>query len=95
MFHSQQTISIDIPPFIGSDHWPISLSWEITLNTRPNPFQFENFWMKNLDFLQNIELWWQERKKLYGMKMYQVQQKLKYVRMRINKWNKEFFGNIF
>jgi hypothetical protein len=32
---------------------------------------------------------------LYGTKMFQFQQRLKHLKAKLKKWNKEFFGNIF
>jgi hypothetical protein len=82
-------------PFYGSDHWPICLTWEENLAPHPKPFCFEKFWMDHQDFMQNIETWWVENPNLYGTKMYQFQQKLKHIKLKIKKWNKEVFGNIF
>jgi hypothetical protein len=51
--------------------------------------------MDHPNFMQNIEKWWSKKPDLYGTKMYQFQQRLKHVKLRIKIWNKEVFGNIF
>jgi hypothetical protein len=53
------------------------------------------FWLDHPYFLSNLAVWWKGPKYLHGTKMFQFQQRLKYVRMCIRKWNKEVFGNIF
>jgi hypothetical protein len=41
-----------------------------------------------------MSIWWNNQPNLYGTKMYQFQQRLKYTKTCIKKWNKEVFGNI-
>ena len=38
--------------------------------------------------------WWQSCPQTEGSPMYIFQQKLKYIKERIKKWNKDSFGNI-
>jgi len=95
LFRSHQAIATKFLPFFGSDHWLAILTWEETLAPCPQPFHMENLWMEHQDFFPNIESWWGELPNLYGKKMFQFQQRLKHVKLQLNKWNKEVFGNIF
>jgi hypothetical protein len=45
--------------------------------------------------LDNIKLWWQETQNIQGIPMYHFQQRLKYIKAKLKKWNKEVFGDIF
>jgi hypothetical protein len=60
LFQAQQAIYMEVLPFFGSDHWPISLSWEDTIVPCPRPFHMENLWMYHQYFMPNIETWWGE-----------------------------------
>jgi hypothetical protein len=39
-------------------------------------------------------MWWNNQPNLHGTQMYKFQQRLKYTKACIKKWNKEVFGNI-
>ena len=82
-------------PANGSDHWPISLHWDGTGSPRGKPFRFESFWMEHKDFKDLVGQWWQEFVPPPGTIMYRFQQKLKSLKLKIFKWNREEFRNIF
>ena len=82
-------------PAIGSHHWPICLEWEnVGVNPR-RPFIFEKFWLLQPDFHEKLKEWWERSPPIIGTRMYQFQQKLKFLKGHIKKWNKESFNNIF
>ena len=60
------------------------------------PFHFESFWLRDPEFLNRVKNWWQESKR--GMegrnKIHTFQIRLKYIKGKIKKWNREEFGNI-
>ena len=78
----------------GSDHWPISLEWGNTRIFIKRPFRFEKFWLQHKDIQELMKEWWQSCPQTEGSSMYIFQQKLKYIKERIKKWNKDSFGNI-
>ena len=78
----------------GSDHWPICLEWGNTGIFIKHPFRFENFWLQHKDIRELMKEWWRNCPPTDGSLMYIFQQKLKYVKGRIKKWNKDSFGNI-
>lgn len=99
---SEHIIGLDIfyeasiIPIIGSDHWPIKL--EIALNNpiKKSSFWFESFWLRSPDFLDKVRSWWHDSKsgKEGRSKMHSFQLRLKEIKSKIKKWNKEEFGNI-
>lgn len=78
----------------GSDHWPICLEWGNTGIFIKRPFRFENFWFQHKDIWELMKEWWQSCPLIEGSPMYTFQQKLKYIKERIKKWNKDSFSNI-
>jgi hypothetical protein len=95
MFHLQQTISIDILPFNGSDHWPIVLSWEGRLKPCQRPFRFERFRWSTQNFYQILQPGGGKDLIYMGLRCIRCKQKLKHGKTKIRKWKKEVFGNIF
>jgi hypothetical protein len=93
-FQSIQGLVAEIIPSYGSDHWPILVSWESYSTHRPKPFIFEKLWLRNPYFLPMMSIWWNSQPNIHGTQMYQFQQRLKYTKACIRKWNKEVFGNI-
>ena len=51
--------------------------------------------MLQLEFLENIKKWRAEIPPIKGTIMYQFQQKLKLLKEKLKKWNKDSFRNIF
>lgn len=79
---------------MGSDHWPIRL--EIDIKKYPNkcPFRFEAFWLRHNQFITKVEDWWTKSQQRGRNKMHTFQLKLKELKGKIKRWNKEEFGNI-
>jgi len=93
--HLGGDIAAAILPHSGSDHWPISLQWQRPGNTTKRPFRFEEFWLTHPSFKDFIKSTWSTFFPPEGSKMFQFQQKLKYLKSQIKRWNQETFGNIF
>eukprot|EP00253_Pinus_taeda_P035189 PITA_35189 len=87
-------IEATILPVAGSDHWPVKL--EVDLKQRPpnKPFRFEAFWLRNEGLMEKLEEWWRMSDQRGKNKMHTFQLKLKEMKNKIKKWNKEEFGNI-
>eukprot|EP00253_Pinus_taeda_P015290 PITA_15290 len=79
---------------LGSDHWPIRLEIDIKKNNGKKPFRFKTFWLINPEFLRKMEEWWTQSRVKGKGKMHTIQLKLKEIKCKIKKWNKEEFGNI-
>eukprot|EP00253_Pinus_taeda_P007927 PITA_07927 len=88
-------VESNILPSGGSDHWTISLAVEIQGTPRNKPFRFEKFWIEHPNFLTMVEKWWSEPLGEEGSKIFNLQNKLKNIKMRLKDWNKTVFGNIF
>lgn len=60
------------------------------------PFRFETFWLQEPTFIEKMEQWWQNSEaEIKGRnKMHTLQLRLKELKGKIKKWNKEEFGNI-
>lgn len=81
-------------PEVDSDHWPICLEWDQLGKFVKRSFRFKKFWLTHPDFKQLIYEWWRGFEEPEGSQMYAFQQKLKYIKVKLKKWNKESFGNI-
>lgn len=88
-------VESNILPSGGSDHWPVSLTVELQGTPRNKPFRFEKFWIEHPNFLSMVEKWWSEPLDETGSKMFNLQKKLKDIKIRLKDWNKTVFGNIF
>ena len=93
--HLGGDIATAILPYSGSDHWPISLQWQRPGNKIKRPFLFEECWLQHHAFKDFIKTVWSTFCPPEGSKMFQFQQKLKYLKTQIKKWNQEIFGNVF
>lgn len=85
-----------ILPSIGSDHWPIKLEIAVNPQNKKRPFRFEAFRLTDPNFTDKMKTWWQESNT--GMegrnKMNTFQIRLKDLKGKVKKWNREEFGNI-
>jgi len=84
-----------ILPVVGSDHWPIKLEIDLKQSPKRRSFRFESFWLRDQKFLPKIEEWWTKSRRSGRSKMQTFQLKLKELRGKIKKWNKEEFRDIF
>eukprot|EP00253_Pinus_taeda_P016024 PITA_16024 len=84
-----------ILPFGGSDHWPVQLEVQGIGTPKNKPFRFENIWLTHPDFISNIAKWWTEDLQIQGTGMFLLHKRLKHIKLRLNYWNKNEFGNIF
>lgn len=88
-------IEATILPVVGSDHWLIKLEIDLKQSPKRRLFMFEAFWLRDQMFLPKIEEWWTKSRQSGRSKMQAFQLKLKELRGKIKKWNKEEFGDIF
>lgn len=88
-------VEAKIIPSLGSDHWSIRLEIDIKKNRGRRPFRFESFWLRDPEFIKKIEEWWCQSSVQGRGQMQTFQLKLKELKGKIKKWNKEEFGNIF
>jgi hypothetical protein len=65
---------------MGSDHWPILLTLNITSTPERKPFRFKKLWLIHLDFQANIKAWWEAMTIQTGTPMYRFQQRLKHLK---------------
>lgn len=93
--HLGGDLSASILPYSSSDHWPISLQWQRPGNVTKRPFHFEAFWLSHPAFKDFIRSTWTSFPQLEGTKMFQFQQKLKFLKAQFKRWNKGTFNNIF
>eukprot|EP00253_Pinus_taeda_P002817 PITA_02817 len=93
--HLGGDFAASILPFTGSDHWPISLHWSRPRNNTRRPFLFEAFSLTHPDFHKFISTEWKIFHSPPRSRMFQFQQKLKYLKGKIEHWNRTTFGNIF
>ena len=75
-----------------SDHFPISLE-TTRLERGRTPFKFENMWLEVEGFSDLIKEWWGELQ-VDGFASYIVATKLKFVKEKLKKWNRDVFGDI-
>jgi len=75
-----------------SDHFPICLE-TTSLERSRTPFKFENMWLEFEGFLDLIKEWWGEVQ-VDGFASYIVATKLRFVKQKLKKWNRDVFGDI-
>jgi hypothetical protein len=73
-----------------SDHCPILLKYS-TADWGPKPFRFNNYWLKNKDFLGVVTRTWGEQTH-NGWMARVFREKLKAVKEALKKWNVETYG---
>eukprot|EP00253_Pinus_taeda_P017843 PITA_17843 len=93
--HLGGDLTAEILAHSGSDHWPIVLHWQRPGNKTKRPFRFEGFWLTHPAFKDFIRNTWSSFLPPEGTKMFQLQQKLHFIKGHIKQWNRETFGNIF
>jgi hypothetical protein len=72
----------------GSDHWHICLEWGQLGEFMKCPFRFDKFSFQHPDFHRLMKEWWESFPTIEGSCMFMFQQKLKYIRDYVKKWNK-------
>eukprot|EP00253_Pinus_taeda_P002560 PITA_02560 len=93
--HTGGDFTSEILAHSGSDHWPIALQWQRPGDTTRRPFRFEAFWLTHPAFKDFVKTTWASFIPPEGSKMYQLQQKLWFLKSHLKRWNRETFGNIF
>eukprot|EP00253_Pinus_taeda_P035953 PITA_35953 len=93
--HLGGDFSAAILPHTGSNHWPIAIQWQRPGNPTRIPFRFKEFWLTHPSFKDMIKNIWTTFTPPEGSKMFQLQQKLRFVKSQLKQWNRETFGDIF
>ena len=83
----------NIPPRPISDHVPILLEGGRSLSKGPSPFRFENMWLKEEGFTDQIREWWQSVT-FRGTSSYVMMEKIKALKAKLKVWNKDVFGKV-
>lgn len=85
-----------ILPCLGLDHWPIKLEIAMNHQNQNRPFRFEAFWLREPTFIDKMKNWWKETKTTMEGRnqIHTLQLRLKDLKGRRKKWNREEFGNI-
>lgn len=78
----------------SSDHFPIQLDIVGDKGPIHCPSKMEIMWFKDSKILELVKQWWSECNP-GGSKMFNVVEKLKYVKQQLRQWNKDSFKNIF
>ena len=63
------------------------------IKSSPNPFRFENMWLKAEGFKELLKSWWQSLS-FCGTHSYILVAKLKALKGLLKSWNKEVFGEV-
>ena len=97
---SEDLVSLDvyyeatILPTLGSDHWPIRIDIDVKDGPKNRTFIFELFWLRDPQFLEKAQQWWESNQILGRNKMHSFQLRLKHLKTEIKRWNKEHFRKI-
>ena len=59
----------------------------------PTPFRFENMWLKEDDFKEEIRQWWEGIQES-GSTSFILTEKLKALKLLLRRWNKEVLGKL-
>jgi hypothetical protein len=81
-----ESTSSMILPWVGSDHRPISLVFELQKNWGPIPFIFNPLWMDRLDFFPTVSRIWNQW--ITGSPVFIWEQKLKLIKETLKSWEK-------
>eukprot|EP00253_Pinus_taeda_P017298 PITA_17298 len=66
-----------------------------TRDRTKRPFRFDGFWLTHQAFKDFVRTIWAAFIPPEGSKMFQLQQKLRFLKIHLKRWNRETFGNIF
>lgn len=75
-----------------SNQCPISLDFVLD-DWGPPPFRLEMMWLQETSFIDSVKEWWEEFF-VEGWMGFQLSQKLKLLKKKINSWKKDHFGKV-
>lgn len=75
-----------------SDHYPLLLSLNKGLVSKPSSFEFFSMWYKHPDCERVVREVWS--KEVAGCPMFSLVQKLKMLKSKLRTWNREMFGDV-
>ena len=80
-----------ILPCLVLDHWPIKLEVEMNEGNQNKPSSFEAFWLRESTLIEKMKEWWNgnENDIVRRNQMHTFQLRLKDIKGKIKKWNKE------
>ncbi|XP_057821204.2 uncharacterized protein LOC131033917 [Cryptomeria japonica] len=79
---------------IGSEHFPICLNVSLGHSEGGHPFRFESMWLRVLDLHDLIAAWWNELVLGNNSRLFKLNKKLEYIKIKIKEWNLSQFQNI-
>ncbi|XP_042006110.1 uncharacterized protein LOC121754885 [Salvia splendens] len=80
-------------PRISSDHAPLLVRCQTSLQIPRPSFRFQNMWTRHHTFTEEIARAWEADTGFFGM--INLQFKLNRVKGLLKRWNRDVFGNIF
>ncbi|GLJ15842.1 hypothetical protein SUGI_0261440 [Cryptomeria japonica] len=83
-----------ILPLIRSDHYPICLEVAMGQVEGGTHFRFEKMWFRVPELYDLISVWWNEPVLGNHSRLFILNKKLKYIKVKIKEWNKSQFKNI-
>ena len=84
-------VSQKVLPRPISDHCPLLLETDLE-DWGPPPFRFELMWLSEKGFEDSVRIWWKDIS-VEGWMGYQLSQKFKFLKKKIQEWRKNVFGN--
>ena len=79
-------------PRVVSNHFLVMLNCGYMERGR-SPFRFENMWLKADDFVDRVKRWW-ESYNFNGSPSFILAHKLKALKLDLQRWNADEFGDI-
>lgn len=78
----------------GSDHYPIYLEVALAQAKGGTPFRFEKTWLRVTKLHDLLVAWWNEPVLRNHSRLFILNKKIKYIKVKIKEWNNNHFKNI-
>ncbi|GAA0170746.1 hypothetical protein LIER_41014 [Lithospermum erythrorhizon] len=90
--HSMPGCNVSFKSFVESDHCAMDVSLYSNVHKKPRPFKYHNFWSTHESFMDLVRSAWDVS--VEGNNMWILQTKLKSIKNKLKKLNREAFSNI-